>query len=43
MLNQVYDELSTKVFHSGDSSNSVLDAEDRGTFEKFLGGLKDVH
>jgi zinc finger protein len=34
----VYEELSEKVFASGDAS----DAEGRGTFETFLGKLKEV-
>lgn len=38
MLNQVYDELSTKVFQTGDS----LDDKERTTFGKFLGGLKEA-
>ncbi|KAJ7717523.1 zf-ZPR1-domain-containing protein [Mycena maculata] len=38
ILEQVYEELSEKVFASGDSS----DAEGRSTFETFLGRLKEV-
>ncbi|KAJ6498025.1 zf-ZPR1-domain-containing protein [Mycena vitilis] len=38
ILEQVYEELSEKVFASGDASV----AEDRGTFETFLGKLKEV-
>lgn len=37
LLDQVYEELSDKVFASGDSA-----IEDRGGFEKFLAGLKAV-
>ena len=37
LLNQVYEELSDKVFASGDSVT-----EDRNTFEKFLADLKAV-
>ena len=39
MLNQVYDELSTKVFQTGGDS---MDKEERSTFEKFLGDMKAV-
>ncbi|KAJ7102543.1 zf-ZPR1-domain-containing protein [Mycena belliarum] len=38
ILEQIYEELSEKVFASGDSSN----AEGRSTFEDFLGKLKEV-
>ncbi|KAJ7630376.1 zf-ZPR1-domain-containing protein [Roridomyces roridus] len=38
ILDQVYEELSEKMFASGDSS----DAEDRKSFESFLGKLKEV-
>ncbi|KAJ7451116.1 zf-ZPR1-domain-containing protein [Mycena latifolia] len=38
ILEQIYEELSEKVFASGDSS----DAEGRSTFETFLGKLKEV-
>ncbi|KAJ7293937.1 zf-ZPR1-domain-containing protein, partial [Mycena rebaudengoi] len=38
ILEQVYEELSEKVFASGDAS----DAEGRSTFETFLGKLKEV-
>ncbi|KAJ6577116.1 ZPR1 zinc-finger domain-containing protein [Mycena sp. CBHHK59/15] len=38
ILEQVYEELTEKVFASGDSS----DAEGRSTFEAFLGKLKEV-
>jgi zinc finger protein len=47
ILNEIYDELSTKVFRTGDSSNSGIgqagreDSNDRG-FADFLQGLKDV-
>ncbi|KAE9388211.1 zf-ZPR1-domain-containing protein [Gymnopus androsaceus JB14] len=42
ILEQVYEELSEKIF-SGDSASSSLEAsEDRQKFEKFLGDLKDV-
>lgn len=41
MLNQIYDELSTKVFRSGDSMIKVK-AGEIGEFEKFLGDLKSV-
>ena len=37
MLDQVYDELSDKVYASGDSVTG-----DRKTFEKFLSELKAV-
>lgn len=39
MLNQVYDELSTKVFQTGGDS---MDSTERATFEKFLGDMKAV-
>lgn len=44
MLNQIYDELSTKVFRTGDSTLKVGAGADSeaGGFEKFLGGLKSV-
>ncbi|KAJ6569521.1 zf-ZPR1-domain-containing protein [Mycena capillaripes] len=38
ILEQIYEELSEKVFASGDAS----DAEGRSTFETFLGKLKEV-
>lgn len=38
ILDQIYEELSEKVFASGDSSI----VEDRNAFEKFLTGLKAV-
>ncbi|KAJ7232840.1 zf-ZPR1-domain-containing protein [Mycena haematopus] len=38
ILEQVYEELSEKVFASGDAS----DAEGRNSFETFLGKLKEV-
>jgi len=38
ILDQIYEELSEKVFASGDSS--VI--EDRNAFEKFLADLKAV-
>ncbi|KAK7064801.1 zinc-finger protein ZPR1 [Favolaschia claudopus] len=38
ILEQIYEELSEKVFASGDASV----AEDRTTFETFLGHLKEV-
>ncbi|KAJ7139518.1 ZPR1 zinc-finger domain-containing protein [Mycena epipterygia] len=38
ILEQVYEELSVKVFAQGDAS----DAEGRNTFETFLGKLKEV-
>ncbi|KAJ7674393.1 ZPR1 zinc-finger domain-containing protein [Mycena rosella] len=38
ILEQIYEELSEKVFASGDAS----DAEGRSTFESFLGKLKEV-
>ncbi|KAJ7031519.1 ZPR1 zinc-finger domain-containing protein [Mycena alexandri] len=38
ILDQIYEELSEKVFASGDAS----DAEGRSTFEAFLGKLKEV-
>jgi zinc finger protein len=38
ILEQIYEELSEKVFASGDAS----DAEGRSTFEIFLGKLKEV-
>lgn len=37
LLDQIYEELSDKVFASGDTQT-----EDRKTFEKFLGDLKAV-
>lgn len=37
LLNQVYEELSDKVFASGDSVT-----DDRKVFEKFLADLKAV-
>ena len=37
LLDQVYDELSDKVFASGDSV-----ADDRRSFERFLADLKSV-
>ncbi|KAJ9121674.1 hypothetical protein QFC22_002294 [Naganishia vaughanmartiniae] len=39
LLNQVYDELSTKVFQTGGDS---MDSEERSKFEKFLGDMKAV-
>jgi hypothetical protein len=39
MLNQVYDELSTKVFQTGGDS---MDSAERNQFEKFLGDMKAV-
>ena len=39
ILDQIYEELSEKVFASGDSSI----VEDRNAFEKFLTGLKAVN
>jgi len=47
LLNEIYNELSTKVFRSGDSTTSGIgqvDAEiasDERKFETFLKGLKD--
>jgi zinc finger protein len=47
ILNEIYDELSTKVFRTGDSSNVGIgqigreDKDERG-FADFLQGLKDV-
>lgn len=46
-MNEVYDELSTKVFRTGDSATSGIGqgteaVEQRGHFEKFLAGLKEV-
>ncbi len=41
MLNQVYDELSTKVFQTGGDS-SILNDGEKTEFAKFLGNLKDV-
>jgi zinc finger protein len=38
ILDQVYEELSAKVFTTGDSSSG----EDRSKFEKFLANLKAV-
>ncbi|PVG03406.1 putative ZPR1-protein binds to translation elongation factor eEF-1 [Serendipita vermifera] len=38
ILNQVYDELSGKLFSSGDSTAP----QDRAKFAKFLGSLKDI-
>jgi zinc finger protein len=38
ILDQVYEELSLKVFSTGDSSST----EDRNQFEVFLGKLKAV-
>lgn len=38
ILEQIYEELSEKVFASGDST----DAEGRTAFEKFLKNLKEV-
>lgn len=47
LLNEVYEELSTKVFRTGDSATSGVGqgtegVEQRGQFEKFLSGLKAV-
>ena len=39
ILDQVYEELSEKVFATGDSSSQ---GEEGNTFEKFLGNLKAV-
>ncbi|KAJ9096577.1 hypothetical protein QFC19_007109 [Naganishia cerealis] len=39
LLNQVYDELSTKVFQTGGDS---MDVGERSKFEKFLGDMKAV-
>lgn len=47
ILNEIYDELSTKVFRTGDSSTVGIgqvgreDTEEKG-FSSFLQGLKDV-
>jgi zinc finger protein len=40
ILDQVYEELSEKVFTTGDSSTTGL--EDKGKFESFLSKLKKV-
>jgi zinc finger protein len=45
LLQQVYDELSTKVFHTGSGSgdSAPREGENSGTtFHKFLGDLKKV-
>lgn len=43
LLQQVYDELSTKVYQTGAGDSSTLtDSEDKAKFGKFLGDLKDV-
>ena len=47
LLNEIYNELSTKVFRTGDSTTSGIGQEDRDAgsderkFEDFLKGLKD--
>ncbi|KAF9221441.1 zf-ZPR1-domain-containing protein [Gyrodon lividus] len=40
ILDQIYDELSEKVFTTGDSS--TIGNEDRDKFQKFLGDLKAI-
>ncbi|KAL1407014.1 nucleolar zinc-finger protein [Vanrija albida] len=48
LLNEIYDELSTKVFKTGDSSTAGLGqagqdhTKEERNFEHFLQGLKDV-
>lgn len=49
MLNEIYTELSTKVFRTGDSATVGIGQQDRPPlasgerhFEDFLKGLKDV-
>lgn len=50
LLNEIYDELSTKVFRTGDSATSGIGQglagaavqADESNFAKFLQGLKDV-
>lgn len=40
ILDQVYEELSEKVFETGDSR--IVDTEGRSAFERFLKNLKEV-
>jgi len=40
ILDQVYEELSEKVFNTGDSG--VIDTDDRAEFQEFLRKLKQV-
>jgi zinc finger protein len=42
LLQQVYEELSTKVFNTGGGDSALTDSEDKGNFAKFLGSLKEV-
>ena len=42
ILDQVYEELSDKVFASGDSSSSSSVEDEKTKFENFLSGLKAV-
>lgn len=43
LLQQVYEELSTKVFHTGGGGDSSsTDPSDKNSFTTFLGRLKEV-
>jgi zinc finger protein len=43
LLQQVYEELSTKVFHTGGGGDSSsTDPADKNSFTTFLGSLKEV-
>ena len=42
LLQQVYEELSTKVFNTGGGDSALTNGEDKSNFAKFLGSLKEV-
>lgn len=42
LLQQVYEELSTKVYNTGGGDSALTDSEDKNNFAKFLGSLKEI-